>query len=85
MQTVRHTVVHMELAVCTGGSGPSKSPGAGGACVSSGGGEQGHGLRKFSGGKRDGKRAMGIEVTDIGGDTRGTHGDVRAAKGASQL
>lgn len=55
MQTVRHTVVYLELAVCAGGSGPSKSPGAGGACVSSGG-EQGHGLRKFSGGKKDGKR-----------------------------
>lgn len=56
MQAVQHTMVHMELAVCAVGSGPSKSLGPGGVCVSGGGGEQGHGLRKFSGGKKDGKR-----------------------------
>lgn len=87
MQTVQHTVVHTELAVCAGGSGPSRSPGPGGACMSDGGGEQGHGLRKFSGGKRDGKRGgqWVLKSQTLAGTPGGTHGGVRAAKGASQL
>lgn len=55
--------------------------------MSDGGGGQGHGLRKFSGGKRDGKRGgqWVLKSQTLAGLPGGTHGGVRAAKGASQL